>query len=73
MNCYTENFNTETPGPAAYSPEINVNRRKAPEYSLSWRTRLIERGRFSPGPIYLLPPCIGPKIPDKPAAQEASM
>jgi len=61
------------PGPGAYLPNINVNRRKAPEYSLSMRTRLIERGKVSPGPIYLLPPCIGPKIPDKMAAAECSI
>jgi len=66
-------FNTTTPGPAAYKPEINVNRRKAPEYSMAWRTRLIEKGRFSPGPIYLLPPAIGPKIPDKMAAAEITI
>lgn len=66
-------LNTETPGPAAYTPMINVNRRKAPEYSMSWRTRTIERGRFSPGPIYLLPPAIGPKIPDKNAAAEVTI
>jgi len=66
-------FNTTTPGPAAYMPEINVNRRKAPEYSMAWRTRLIEKGRFSPGPIYLLPPAIGPKIPDKNAAAEITI
>jgi len=68
-----ENFNTDTPGPAAYSPEINVNRRKAPEYSMSWRTPTIERGRFSPGPIYLLPSALGPKVPDKFAAAEVTI
>jgi len=68
-----ENFNTDTPGPAAYSPQINVNRNKAPEYSMSWRTRTIEKGRFSPGPIYLLPPALGPRIPDKNAAAEVTI
>jgi len=68
-----ENFNTDTPGPAAYSPLINVNRRKPPEYSMSWRTPVIERGKFSPGPIYLLPPALGPLVPDKNAAAEVTI
>jgi len=40
---------------------------------MSWRTRTIEKGRFSPGPIYLLPSAIGPKIPDKNAAAEVTI
>lgn len=69
----SETFNTDTPGPAAYNPDININRRKGPEYSLSSRHRIIERGNASPGPIYLLPPALGPVVPDKPAAAAASM
>jgi len=61
-----------TPGPAAYYPEFNL-RNRAPAYSLAWRTKLIDKGNISPGPIYLLPPCIGPKIPDKMAAGEVSI
>jgi hypothetical protein len=61
------------PGPAAYNPEINVNRTKPPAYSLRSRTKIIERGHASPGPIYLLPSAIGPKVPDKPAAAECSL
>ena len=40
---------------------------------MAWRTRIIELGQSSPGPIYLLPPCLGPKIPDKCAAAEVTM
>lgn len=69
----SEPFNTQTPGPAEYLPAINVNRRKAPEYSLAWRTPVIERGKCSPGPIYLLPPCLGPNIPDKNTTGEVTM
>jgi len=61
------------PGPAAYYPNINVNRRKPPAFALSFRTKIIELGQSSPGPIYLLPSCLGPKIPDKPAAAEATL
>lgn len=68
-----ENFNTDTPGPAAYAPEINVNRRKAPAFKMSWRTPVIERGKFSPGPIYLLPSALGPKVPDKSAQPEVTI
>ncbi|OXA64090.1 outer dense fiber protein 3B [Folsomia candida] len=68
-----EPFNTQTPGPAEYLPAINVNRRKAPEYSLAWRTPVIERGKCSPGPIYLLPPCLGPNIPDKNTTGEVTI
>jgi len=61
------------PGPAAYLPEVNVNRNRPPAYSLSARTKLFQSGLFSPGPIYMLPSAIGPKIPDKPAAAECSL
>jgi len=33
----------------------------------------MERGNASPGPIYMLPTCLGPKIPDKMAAGQASI
>ena len=61
------------PGPAAYYPNINVNRRKPPAYSLAWRTRIWDVGNASPGPIYKLPSCLGPRIPDKPAAAEVTL
>lgn len=64
------------PGPGAYSPELcppmNHNRR-APAYSITsrGRTKLPDEG---PGPnSYLLPTCIGPKVPDKPAKGAFSM
>jgi len=66
-------FITQTPGPAAYYPNINCNRRKPPAFALSFRTKVIELGKASPGPIYLLPSCLGPRIPDKMAAGEASI
>ncbi|CAL8138146.1 unnamed protein product [Orchesella dallaii] len=66
-------FQTTTPGPAAYYPDINCNRNKAPAFPLSFRTKVIELGKASPGPIYLLPPCLGPRIPDKCAAGEVSI
>jgi len=68
-----ENFNINTPGPAAYLPDINLNRRRAPAYSHAFRTKLFAVGYASPGPIYLLPPAIGPKIPDKMAAAEITL
>jgi len=64
---------SDGPGPAAYNPDINVNRSKPPAFSLRARTKVIEAGYASPGPIYLLPPALGPKIPDKPAAPECSL
>jgi len=66
-------FITDTPGPGAYYPNINCNRRKPPAFALSWRTKVIELGNASPGPIYLLPRCMGPRIPDKCAAPEATI
>jgi len=65
-----------TPGPGAYSPELcppmNHDRR-APAYSIRSRdvTKFLDEG---PGPSsYLLPTCIGPKIPDKSAQGAFSM
>jgi len=66
-------FDRPGPGPCAYLPNINVNRRRPPAFSMSWRTRVNELGNASPGPIYLLPPCLGPKIPDKCASGEATI
>ena len=64
------------PGPGAYSPELcppmNHNRR-VPVYSIKSRgvTKFLDEG---PGPnSYLLPTCIGPKVPDKPAQSAFSM
>ncbi|XP_020300675.1 outer dense fiber protein 3-like [Pseudomyrmex gracilis] len=58
------------PGPGAYSPELcppmNHNRR-APVYSIKAR-KITKYLSESPGPnLYVLPTCIGPKVPDKPA------
>jgi len=65
-------INRDGPGPAYY-PDVNVNRRKPPAYSLSSRWKLREKGFSSPGPIYMLPPALGPKVVDKPAAAEVSL
>jgi len=56
-------LNLAGPGPTAYLPDININRRKAPAYSLAFRHPLPEKGAGSPGPIYLLPSSLGSCIP----------
>jgi len=58
-----EPVNQVGPGPTAYLPDININRRKAPAYSLAFRHPLPEKGAGSPGPIYLLPTLLGSCIP----------
>jgi len=64
------------PGPGAYSPELcpPMNHfRRPPAYSIKSREvpKILDEG---PGPnSYLLPTCIGPKVPDKRAQGAFSM
>jgi len=62
------------PAPNNYRlPPTDKYRPRAPTCYLGSRTPLINK-RLSPGPnAYLLPPAIGPKIPDKLAAAECTL
>ncbi|KAJ8679152.1 hypothetical protein QAD02_014939 [Eretmocerus hayati] len=55
-----------TPGPAAYAthqcPLVN-HQRSAAAYTMAARHHKLQIG-IGPGPIYMLPTCIGPEIPD---------
>lgn len=64
------------PGPGAHYPELcpPMNHKiRAPAYSIKSRSR-IKFDDIGPGPnAYILPTCIGPKIPDKVAQGAFSM
>jgi hypothetical protein len=61
------------PAPTAYNmPATEIFRPKAPAFVFGSRTPLYSK-KISPGPIYLLPRAIGPKIPDKLAAAECTL
>ena len=53
------------PGPGAHAPENYpyVNRKKAAAYTMVFR-QSTKYQKVGPGPIYMLPTCIGPEIPD---------
>lgn len=62
------------PAPNLYNvPPVDNYRNRAPRHVLGSRTPLINK-RLGPGPnAYLLPPAIGPRIPDKLAAAECTL
>lgn len=57
---------TQIPGPGAHAPErcpLANHSKRAPAYSMKFRTGKMPI-KEGPGPVYMVPTCIGPEIPD---------
>ncbi|CAG7819099.1 unnamed protein product [Allacma fusca] len=67
-------FKFASPSPARYTiPGTNTYRYKPPAFTMRGRNPLLRRFQTPAPNVYIKPPAIGPKIPDKLAAPECTM